>query len=164
MLISDPRPSRESGMSIIKLFLAGNISGISGFLEYFTFDPGKRQKNSRLGRLIFPKAEVFPARKSLISDIPGFPAKGQVSLVNIFNSVEWVPNVITDIIGYFSSDFPMFVKAQRAFGPHSFKNLIFYSHYILPVQCNMRLWKLQKWLAETDKPREILDFGKKRPL
>jgi hypothetical protein len=56
------------------LFPAGNISGISEFLKFFTFDPGKRQKNSRLGRLSFLKAEVFPARKILISDIPGFPA------------------------------------------------------------------------------------------
>jgi hypothetical protein len=61
-------------MSMMKLLLAGNISGISGFLEYFTIDPGKRHKNSRLEGLTFSKAEVFPARKNLFSHIQGFPA------------------------------------------------------------------------------------------
>jgi hypothetical protein len=61
-------------MSMMKLLLAWNISGISGFVEYFTFDPGERHKNSRLGRLTFPEAYIFLARKNLISHIPGFPA------------------------------------------------------------------------------------------
>jgi len=51
-------------MSLIRLFLARNTSGISGLPEIFRSRSGKDPS----------KAEVFPARKILISDIPGFPA------------------------------------------------------------------------------------------
>jgi hypothetical protein len=40
-------------MYLIKLFLAGNSSGISGFPGIFRSESGKNS----------PKAEVFPARK-----------------------------------------------------------------------------------------------------
>ncbi len=39
-----------SVMSLFKLLLAGNISGISGFPEYSTPDSGKKQKNSPPGK------------------------------------------------------------------------------------------------------------------
>ncbi len=45
------------GDSLIKLFLSGNSSGISGFPEIFRSWSGKN----------FPSAEEFPTRKSFIS-------------------------------------------------------------------------------------------------
>jgi hypothetical protein len=79
MLMSDPPLySRESGMSLIKLFLARNTFGISGFPDLFRSETGKillRQKYSRPRGKNLPKAEeVFPAIKNFVSDIPGFPA------------------------------------------------------------------------------------------
>ncbi len=54
MLMSDPRPySRESRMSLVKLFLARNTFGISGFPGIFRSESKKN----------LSKAEVFPARK-----------------------------------------------------------------------------------------------------
>jgi hypothetical protein len=66
-------------MSLIKLFLAGNSSGISGFPEIFRSESGKnspkgRLKYSRGREKSYPKAEVFLMGKCLISDISGFPA------------------------------------------------------------------------------------------
>jgi hypothetical protein len=52
-------------MPLIQLFLAKNTSGNSGF-------PGNLLLLIR--RKIHPKGEIFPARKSFISYIPGFPA------------------------------------------------------------------------------------------
>ncbi len=54
----------------LKIFLAGNTFGISAF-------PGK----------IPSKAEVFPAGKISISDIPGFPAGDRGSLIKFFKTV-----------------------------------------------------------------------------
>jgi hypothetical protein len=59
-----PLADGNPGMSLIKIFLAGNTSGIQNFLEPFAPNSGKKS----------PTADVFLARKSLTSDIPGFPA------------------------------------------------------------------------------------------
>jgi hypothetical protein len=56
-MLSDPRDQPGIGDSLIKLFLAGNSSGISGFPEVFRSWSGKN----------FPSAEEFPTRKSFIS-------------------------------------------------------------------------------------------------
>jgi hypothetical protein len=56
-------------MSLIKLFLAENNSGISVFLDRGTL---LRQKYSLSRTIYAPKVEVFLARKSLIIDITGF--------------------------------------------------------------------------------------------
>jgi hypothetical protein len=75
-------------MSLIKVFLDENNSGISVFL-----DRGRtllRQVNSQLGTIYSSKVEVFLTRKSLISDIIGFLAGEGVSLVNIFNSAGYI--------------------------------------------------------------------------
>jgi hypothetical protein len=62
------------------MFLAGNTYGIFIFLEFLESSAPDPEKPSldriRPGSVNPPKAkEVFPARKSLISDIPGFPAR-----------------------------------------------------------------------------------------
>jgi hypothetical protein len=62
---------------ILELFLTGKTSGISGFPGLFCSETGKillRHKCSRPRGKILPKAEVFPAIKNFVSDIPGFPA------------------------------------------------------------------------------------------
>ncbi len=73
-----PVTSRESwNVTIIKLFLDGNTSAWGGF-------PDQEKKVP-----VNPEIpEVFLARKSLISDILGFPAGDGGSIINIFNSVE----------------------------------------------------------------------------
>jgi hypothetical protein len=48
-------------VSLIKLFLAGNA-----LLEFQDFQEFIAENT--------PNAEVFPAKKSLIGDIPGFPS------------------------------------------------------------------------------------------
>jgi hypothetical protein len=55
MLTNNPRPHPGiQEVILIKLFLAGNTSGISVFLGIFRFRSGKNHL----------QAEVFPARKS----------------------------------------------------------------------------------------------------
>jgi hypothetical protein len=57
---------------------------------------------------------MYPGQEAFDQSHSGIPSWGQGSLINIFNSVEWLPNVITDIYGYFSFDYPMFVKIMKS--------------------------------------------------
>jgi hypothetical protein len=70
MLRSDPRHPPGIGDSLIKLFLAGNSSGISGFPEIFRSWSGKNfpsAKNSRPGRVLSVTAQAGDGDHSLIN-------------------------------------------------------------------------------------------------
>jgi hypothetical protein len=70
MFMSDPRHQLVNpGMSRKKLFLAGGTF----VLERFSLD----QKRKIQGNPEIP--DVFPAGKSLISEITGFPADGEIT-------------------------------------------------------------------------------------
>jgi hypothetical protein len=61
----------ESGMPLIKLFLAGNNSRISGFPGVFRSQGRRIPVNEE--KTLLKERTVFPAWKCFISKIPGFP-------------------------------------------------------------------------------------------
>jgi len=85
--MSDPRHHPGIGDSLIKLFLAGNSSGILRFLEIFRSWSGKkpfRQKYFRPGRVNPANAEVFPPGRANLPNAEVFPARKSKPSAEVF--------------------------------------------------------------------------------